>query len=167
MKNFTFLLLRAILSALLPLFTGALSVASIVPNAALASGGRSEGVNIIVQIPAAADRAYNLSSDHLGEAAKQAARAEGWEIDPNSKYFVRVGVEPVSQRDVDLYAFRINVEGGPIEPARGRARVSAVTAARVVDVPLRDHSKLREAIDELVRGIAYKLRARTQPRDHH
>ena len=160
MKKITFLLLLAIPSAVLPLFSSSLGAASIV-------SGRGEGVNIIVQVPAAADRAYKLSSDHLGEAAKQAARAEGWEIDPNSKYFVRVGIEPVTQRQEDLYAFRINVEGGPIEPAPGRARASAITASRIVDVPLRDHSKLREAIDELVRGVAYKLRARTQARNHH
>jgi len=126
-----------------------------------------EGVNIIVQIPAAADRAYGLSSDRFVETAKLAARAEGWEIDPNSKYFVRVGLEPVAQRQEDLYAFRINVEGGPIEPGRAHNRASTITASRIVDVPLRDHSKLHVAIDELVRGIAFKLRARTQPRNRH
>jgi len=167
MKSITFLRLIAIIPALLLLVTGSLILASSVSSPGLAKGGRGEGVNVIVQIPAAADRAYKLSSDHLGDAAKQAARAEGWEINPNSKYFVRVGVEPVGQRQKGFYAFKINVEGGPIEAAPGRARASSITAVRIVDVPLGDHSKLREAIDEIVRGIAYKLRARTQPQNHH
>lgn len=126
-------------------------------------GPRKPAVNVIVEFPDDAGRAFDLASDEFSRVAGDAVVAEGWDLDPSSKYFVRVSIDPVTQREEDLYAFRIKVEGGPLAPrARTRAAYN-LTSVHVVDVPLRDHEKLLAETDEMVRTIAYKLLHRIQP----
>ena len=142
-------------------------------SAPLASSQRSSApeerlpaVHIIIELPDDSRRAFDLRSDEIARVATDAAVAEGWDLDPGSNYFVRVCVEPLAQRQEDLYAFRISVEGGSIPRVDSTGTAFHLTSVHVVDVPFRDRPMLLAETDEMVRSIAYKLLHRIHREDY-
>lgn len=118
------------------------------------------GVNVIVNQLDVITRAWGMHNDKLDEVARQAARSQGWDIDPASKHAITVSITPLRQQEEDLFDFKVEVSGGSPSLTCIDGKAHEINAMRVVRVSWNDHEQLVAAIDEMVRSVAHKLKAR-------
>ncbi len=119
-------------------------------------------VNVVVQEFDVIDRAWGMRADEFRDAAVRAAESEGWSVEASGPYTISVLITPVGERTGDLYPFTVEVTGGPTEkqgPDWDKARLNA---RQIVDTPWNDHRPLIDAVRDMVRDLAFKLKARSR-----
>ena len=117
-------------------------------------------INVVVETQADALQMCGLSLGDIRYATEQAVRVEGWEIEPSSKYNIRVVVTPLQQYNEDLFPYQIEVRGVVSDLTGNGRKMLPLHAKRIVEVSMNDVHKLIDEVDEMVRSVSYKFKKR-------
>lgn len=118
------------------------------------------GVNVVVSQLDVVTRAWGMHNDKIDVVAQQAARSQGWDVDPASKHTITVSITPLRQQEEDLFDFKVEVSGGSPSLTGIDGKAHVISAMQVVRMSWNNHEPLISAVDEMVRSVAYKLKAR-------
>ena len=115
---------------------------------------------------------WGIRFDALESAGREGAEGAGWTVHKSANTIISVSVTPLTQREEDLYAFRLEVHGGVqadqnagVEDAP--ADVGDISARRTIDVPKGDDGLLVTSVRTMVSSVAEKLKRELYRREMH